>query len=129
MLQRIRRRFAQVVLSLMVFHAAALGASSLSQPAPGPTTSPQTCRCCCSGGARMLTCPMARAQSGGACRLRCGATPQPVLVFGLAGMPVPSFVASVRLASEELSIRAQPGYSDIILSVPALPPRETTSHS
>ncbi len=128
-MRRTRRCFARAVLSLMVFHVAALGASSLSLSASAPSTAAHSCRCCGSGGARMLTCPMPGGQAGGGCRLHCGPRQQSVPVIALPGAPLPTFVTTVRLASAGLSIGAQSAFCAVALPVPAPPPRETASHS
>jgi hypothetical protein len=73
----------------------------------------------------MHACPMGRAQAAGSCRLRCGAKPQSALVMGLPGVPLPSFVNAVRLASENVPLRAHSDYSEIVLPVPDQPPRPT----
>lgn len=125
MLQRMRRCFARVVLSLMVCHAAALAASSLCESAFVPTAVAQGCRCCCSGHSRMPTCPMERGQGGRSCRLRCGPKSQSMLVIGVPGVPIPTFEIVGRPASESVSA-AQPAYADIILPVRDQPPRQTT---
>jgi hypothetical protein len=127
MMQRTRHRFARIVLSLMLCHAAALTGSSLVQAATASSVSAQGCQCCCKGATKTLTCPMARAQSGGGCRLRCGSMDQPALLLGLPGVPLPTFVQAVSLTSEPLSIHVPSVFRDVILSVPDQPPRPIVS--
>jgi hypothetical protein len=122
MLQRTRQRFAPVVLSLMLIHAAALTGSSLVQAA----TAGPDCQCCCKGTGKTLTCPMARAQSSDNCRVRCGTTDQSALLLGLPGIPLPTFVNAVDHASEALSNHVRSRFPDVNLPVPDQPPRPTT---
>jgi hypothetical protein len=114
----------------MLCHAAALTGPNLVQAGAAPSTCAvceRGCRCCSGGGAKMATCPMARAQSGGACRLRCGPKDQSVPLLGPPGVPLPAFVTSVSLACETLSNRARSCFPDVILPVPDQPPRQTVS--
>jgi hypothetical protein len=130
-MQRTRRRFDGVILSLMLCHAAAAGLSGFAVPeaAPSPGKAGQACRCCCSGGG-MPTCPMVHRQAeAGSCHLRCGPGRSPVLVVGVAAVPLPDVDDVVTVVSAALSISPRSGFSTIVLPVPAPPPRAASSRS
>jgi hypothetical protein len=129
-MQRTRRWFAPAVLSLMVLHVAALGASNLSASTSVPSkVQAEAGRCCCSGGAGMTTCPMHHGQPASGCRLRCESSDMSGLVIGLPGVPLPTFVTTPRLVPTGVVVSDRSAFAAVVLSMPAPPPRDTRSYS
>jgi hypothetical protein len=133
---RMQRRFAWIVLSLLIFQAAAPEASSLSLSMFGRSAlRARTCACCCTGAAICL-CQKRHGQTENGevtqskttpCRSLCRSSQPPTPALGISGVLITPFEVSPTLTFIGLSIRLLSTFSPVILPVPAPPPRETSS--